>query len=477
MIEAPIAAKPDAAPGWLLNHFPVILWQRRLYLIAAFLLIFVLGVAAAFTLPTLYRSTATLLVQSQDLPVEVAQSPVTGSIEQRIARIRERVLSRGDLITLIEQNDLYPDERRSKPLSKVIEKMRRATSVSALSGDIGQPGGGQSNTIAVTMTFDYPEPAKAQAVLQSYVSRFLRMDSEDLEDQAGLTVRFLQDQAGKLQVQIRQIEGQLTALKARHGSALASSGLPPMIDTGSYSAEIANLENQNRQLLASLRKGPGKDPELAAAESALANARAIYNDSHPDVVQARERLEMIRQIERAQAQPDEAETVQAQISANNAAIASLVAARNSTVSRASSLQAGQARAPAVLEQAMQLENRASALREQYKDVSTNLLKAQNSARMASEQRAERLSLVDPPNLPDRPHSPNRPLIIIGAAAAGLMIGLMLALALELLLRPLRSPGQIEALGFPVLGVVPILGSSRNQAGPRALLRWWERRFA
>src|SRR5438874_283883 len=93
------------------------------------------------------RSTATLLVQSQDLPTTIVDSPTTSAVEQRIARIREQVLSRGDLIQLIEQNDLYSDERRSKPLSKVIEKMRHATTVGALSSDIGQQSGTQNNTI------------------------------------------------------------------------------------------------------------------------------------------------------------------------------------------------------------------------------------------------------------------------------------------------------------------------------------------
>ena len=127
---------------------------------------------------------ATLLVQSQDLPSSLVEAPTTGAIEQRIARICEQVLSRGDLIQLIEQNDLYSDERRSKPLSKVIEEMRHATSVSALSSDIGQQSGSQNNTIAIAMSYDYPDPSKAQAVLQSFVSKFLSMDSADVEDQA-----------------------------------------------------------------------------------------------------------------------------------------------------------------------------------------------------------------------------------------------------------------------------------------------------
>jgi len=453
MTSSDTADRPDSSPAWMINYVPIILWQRRYYVLTCFLVMLAVGVVAAFGLPRTYRSTATLLVQSQDLPTTLVDSPTNGAVEQRIARIREQVLSRGDLIQLIEQDDLYPRERRSQPLSKVIEKMRHSTSVGALSSDIGQQSGTQNNTIAIAMSFDYPDPGKAQGVLQSFVSKFLTMDSQDVEDQATLTVRFLQDQATKLQTQISDIEGQLTALKARNGSALASNGMPPMLDTGSFSAQIASLQNENRQLLAQSRRGNGNDA-LSSAEAALAAAQAQYSDSHPDVIAAKERVKQLRMM--GSATPDN--SLQEQIAANNAAIRQLMGQRDDTMARANAAVAGSSRAPAILEQAMQLENRATSLRNQYQQISENLLKAQNSARMATEQRAERLSLVEPANLPDRPFSPNRPLLIAAGAAAGLLLGLILALAIEFVNRPVRSPRQLEQLDIPVIGLVPLLKS-------------------
>src|SRR3954465_7114653 len=332
MTNSDAAERPDSSPAWMINYVPVILWQRRYYVLTCFLAFLVLGVVAAFGLPRTYRSTATLLVQAQDLPTTIVDSPTNGAVEQRIARIREQVLSRGDLIQLIEQDDLYPGERRTKPLSKIIEKMRHSTSVGALSSDIGQQSGTQNNTVAIAMSFDYADPAKAQAVLQSFVTKFLSMDSEDVENQASLTVRFLQDQASKLQSQISDLEGQLTSLKSRNGAALANSGAPPLIDTGSFSAQITSLQNENRQLIVQSRNPAKRDDALGAAEAALAAAQSRYSDTHPDVIAAKERVNALRSM--AQQGASGGDIVQEQIAANNAAIHQLMEQRDATLARA-----------------------------------------------------------------------------------------------------------------------------------------------
>ena len=459
--------------GWFFNHLPTIMWQRRHWIIWPFVAIAIAAAVSAFMMPTLYRSSASLLVQSQDLPSAVVQAPTAGDIEQRIARIRERVLSRGDLIRLIEQNDLYSDERQDTPLSTIVDKMRKSTTVGAQTNDLGGGSGGVSDTIAIDISFDYPNPGQAQTVLQSYVNDFLSQDNEDVAEQARLSVRFLEDQANRLRSEISTIENQLTSLKARNGAALATSGAPPMMDLGSYSGQIASLESQNRQLLAQANRVPTKDPQVAAAEATLAAAQSLYNDNHPDVAAARERLRAVQQMARTNPAPDDNALIRSQIAANNQAIASLQAQRSAAMSRAQSAAAGSARAPAILEQAMQLENQATGLREQYRAVANDLLKAQNGARLANEQRAERLSLIEPPNLPDKPYSPNRPLIIAGGAVFGLLLGLLLAFAVEFLRRPLRSPSQIEGLGLPILGVVPLLDSQSSR--PRSRFDFFRRK--
>ena len=455
----------------IINFLPRIFWERRFYILAPFLLSTAGGIGAAYFLPTVFQSTATLLVQSQDLPKALVDSPTAGAVDQRVARIRQEALSRDNLISIMQQNDLYAKERQSKPLSEIIEKMRKATVIGALTSDIGQQSGSQGNTIAISMSFDYPDPSKAQAVLQNLVSKFLTTDNQNIEDEATLSVRFLQDQATKLQTQILQVEHDLTALKTKNGAALASSGMPPLIDTGSFSAQIAALQSDNRQLLVQTRRPTEANPALAAAETALIAAQAQYSDTHPDVVQARERLNALRRTFRAE--PDPAAGPQQLIAANNQSIQTLIAQRDAMLARANSTIAGQTRAPAVMEQASQLENQATTLRSQYQQISDSLLKAQNSARMTTEQRAERLTLVEPASLPDHPLSPNRSLIIALAALAGLGLGLLIALVFEFVRKPIRSARQLEVLGYPVLGVIPLI--RKPQPSRRFLTFPWQRK--
>jgi uncharacterized protein involved in exopolysaccharide biosynthesis len=138
--------------------------------------------------------------------------------------------------------------------------------------------------------------------------------------------------------------------------------------------------------------------------------------------------------------------------------------------RYSAQAANQSRTPLILEQISRLESRADALRTRYRDMSERLFRARNSARMEDEQKGERLSVIDPPVVPDKPLSPNRPLLVAGGIGAGLGAGLVLALLVELLMHPIRGASQIEKmLGVPPLVVIPTM--SRGTHAPTRLSRW------
>jgi uncharacterized protein involved in exopolysaccharide biosynthesis len=465
----------DAAPSNFLRSLPTILWQRRWLLIVPFVLTTIAGAVAAFVLPPLYRSQAVIVIESQQLPTDLVNSPITDVIDQRIARVRQRVLSRPDLIQLIRANNLYAEERKSRPLSKVIEDMRDATSINVISADMqtggGWRGGAATDTIAFTIGFEYSDPVKAQIVAQQYVNNFLETDATAQAEQAVGSATFLAEQANSIQAKIRDVEAQMNQIKAQNGVALTLAEQAtgdPASDAARIASEISGLMAQNAQLAAAANSGP-TDTTVSALQQALTAAEAKYSSSHPDVVALKAQLAAAKQA--AASAPAAPNPARAQIAGNNAQINALRGARAMLLSQSASTRAAQAQAPAIAGRLDQLSKQAEGLRDQYRQIGSKLVSAQVSARMETEQKGERMTLADPPVQPDSPIRPNRPLIILGSIVAGLGIGMALILALELFLRPIRGTAALAAAaGAAPLVVIPPLDRKSG-----FLVRWAEKR--
>lgn len=448
----------------LLQALPVILWEKRWWLVLPAILGLIGGVVAAYTIPTMYESSATVLIESQQLPLDVVNSPVTDVISQRIARARERVLTRQDLIRLIRTNNLYVEQQKRQPLSGIVETMRAATTIEAVAADAGS---GSTRAIALKIGFSYSDPVKAQIVAQQYVNRFLEVDASSQTDQAVGASNFLNQQGSQLQAQIAAIEGQISKIKSANGPLLAlqsqSTG-NPLADSSRIDAEIIGLQGENARL--AQQSGAVDSGAVQAAQMALANARARYSDTHPDVIAAQNQLDAAR---RASAAP--AAGPNPMISANNAQIASLRSAKGMILSQSGEVRAAQARGPALAAEVDSLEKKADALRDQYRDIGSKAQSAQLSARMQTEQKGERLTLADPPVVPDAPYKPNRPLLMAGGLVAGGGLGLAIVLLLELMLSPIRGTEMLrEAAGSAPLVIIPDF--SRR---PGVIIRWLEKR--
>jgi uncharacterized protein involved in exopolysaccharide biosynthesis len=475
---AQMQAEQEQEDGGFLAYLPSIAWQRKWWILAPLVVGSVGGVAAAVLLPARYESTATLLVESPQLPAELTGTGnVASLIDKRVAKIRQQVLSRPDLIELIENNNLYADERQTETLSALINRMRKNTTISPVSADIGQQGPNQSNTIAFTLSFVYPEAQRAQLVAQDFVERLIRLDAAQSSQQTAGAVSYLQDQASNLSAQITAIEQQIQRLKLANGTALSSAGMMMMPSGGGgYEAQIASLQRENSQLAqaASLQaSAAARDPAVMAAEAQLAGAKAVYSDNHPDVRLAEQRLAEAKQFAaRNQKQSTTVSSIQAQIATNNATIAQLRGLSSSERSQAASVMAAQSKAPAVNEQVAQLEAKADGLRANYQVVSTNLMNAKGAAKLENQQKGERLSVIDPPVVPDEPSWPNRPLLVAGGVFGGLALGLGIALLLELLMRPVRGVGAVQRItGHMPLVTIPIITGDKKGDKPRGWLPW------
>ncbi|MEH3159096.1 MAG: Wzz/FepE/Etk N-terminal domain-containing protein [Sphingomonas taxi] len=464
----------DIQPPGILASLPTVLWQRKWLLIVPAVLIAVAAVAAAFLLPRSYQARAVMLVESKDLPDAPASQG--DPIDRRMARIRQQILSRPDLVELIQANDLYNASRHTEPLSVLVDRMRNATDISAVNADIQRaPSGSSSGSVAFSLTFDYPTPGPAQLVAQTFVDRLLKLDATQTQADAQGNVNFLADQEADLQRQVSQIEGRMKQVAGANGAAL-SSAATTMLTGGAgidYAGQIASLQRENAQLTAQASTAVDRDPNVVAAEGALTAAQATYSDSHPDVQLARKRLEIARAAANGISSRNVSTAVRQQIAANNAAIAQLNQQRAAEQSRVATMAAAQARGPAALQEVQQLQAKADMIRANLARVSTNLLNARSVSKLTDEQRGERLTLIEPPVTPDHPTSPNRPLLIAGGILGGIAVGLALVFLVELIQRPIRSAVQLtQLLGEPPLAVVPVLNARTGR-----LARLFQRRRA
>jgi succinoglycan biosynthesis transport protein ExoP len=453
----------------LLTVLPVVLWQRRWLIIIPAILSSIAGVAAAYLIPAMFESSATVLIESQQLPVDSGDvSALSDAIDQRIARARERVLSRQVLIQLIRSNGLYPREQKvGKPFSEIVDQMRDATLITGVGGEGGGRGGKQ--TIALRIAFDYSDPQKAQAVAQQFVNRFLEVDATAQTEQAQGAATFLNEQESTLRGEINDIEDKVNKIKVQNGSLLAlqsqSTG-NPAADAARMDADIARLQSENATLASQSTTAGGA--AVADAERQVRELQSRLSDSHPDVIAAKQRLAAVRATSGGNVNNA---TVIAQINSNRSQIGSMQTAKQLILSQSASAHAAQVQAPVIAAQIDQLEKQAEVKRDQLRMIGASTQRASLNAKMQTEQKGERLTLADPPVVPDTPFKPNRKVLIAGGLSGGLGLGLVMILALELLLRPIRGVEAVRAAtGASPLAIIPDF-----ERKPNWIIRYLERR--
>lgn len=474
-------AKGGDGFGALLSQLPLILWQRRRIILIPAVVGLVLAVAIAFLLPRKYESEAVLLVQAPSLPQVVIGTGADDAIAQRIESIRQQIINRPALIALIEKNGLYQSERSSEPLSKIVEDMREAITLVPQSFDTGSPGN-QDATIAVRLAYYYDEPTKAQAVTQQLMEKIVEVDSVTNSEQLTGAVQFLTDQQQDLQRKISEAEGALAGFNSRYGSVIASGSMAAIGGGGAaYDLQISSLRREISDLEASRRAlgtAETRDPAVVQAEAALAGARAVYAEGHPDVTLAKQRLEQARAFAKDNVARLPTQEIDTRINLARNQIAQIEAAKGSESAQTAAVMSQRAAAPGVQQQAAQLQQRVTTLYKQFEEISNRLLAARASARADEEQLGQRLLVVDPPVVPDSPVSPNRPLIIGIGAAASLVLGLLLALGVDVFLRPIRSPGTLADLtGTRPMAIIPEIAAPpmlRRSGNPRKTRRLWAR---
>src|SRR5437763_8282262 len=120
-----------------------------------------LSVLVATELPKKYTSQTLLLVAKPTVPADSVKPVVTEDLNQRLASMKEQILSRTGLEPVIGKLELYHAERGKLPMEDLIERLRRAIEISPLEATPGT----QDRSIpgfSVRVTFDNPRSARSE---------------------------------------------------------------------------------------------------------------------------------------------------------------------------------------------------------------------------------------------------------------------------------------------------------------------------
>jgi len=503
------------------------------------------GLVAIFLWPNRYQSTATILIEDPEIPPGLVPTTVTTMAARQVQYINQRVMTRTNLAQIIEKFDLFPEKRKYLPTLLMVPDVQKDISINVIDAPLQQGNARQavSQTIAFQVGFEHEDPSIAQKVANELVSLYLAENVRSRTEQTAQTSQFMQAEVERLDAAVRDIEGQIAAIKKENKGALpeerafnlqlmqrADTELseidrqikdaeqsriildaqlaqlepmaammlpdgrgvaPPADQLRALESQLAMLEGRysedhpdvvrTRRDVEALRKevGEGVDPKdtearITELKAQLATARERYSDEHPEVIRLQRQIGSLEASLAAQASRPTTQRsvrepnnpayiqVQAQRAALDAKIVSLRAQRAQVQAKLAGYEHSALQTSDVERQLSALQRRLVTTSENYKAARDRLFVAQMGETMETQSKGERFSLVEPPDLPLVPSSPNRPVLLVLLLVMVLAVGLgwpQLADALDGSINSARAVERVA--GAPPLAEIPLIQNASD----------------
>ncbi len=473
-----------------LNDYLSIMRRRAPYLIGIFFAVLLISVVVALAIPATYKSTGTIMIETQQISENIVPAAIKGQIEERISIIKQRILTRDSLLRIANKYDLFKD--RTGPASNVlIEEMRKRVTIELIGSDEMFTSEHGKATIAFTLSFEDRRPEIAYRVATDLSALFLNWNQKLRTEGASEATAFLAQEAEKLKLDVEQLDKQIATFKQQNSAALpeqvglrmnmlnrAESDLREVErDYRSTRDEIRSLEVE----LASAQSGPGNDSNksLPALKAEYAKLSAIYNESYPDMRLLKRRIEAMEKSGSsldAENPPESAPTItlyriQSRLASAKNRLTALADQRKMLQDRIAQNERSMMHSPQV-EQGLEvfIRDRDSA-QKKYEEIHSKRVTAKIAQNLESENSSESFTLLEPPLLPDRAFKPDRVKII----ALGFLLALASAAGALLLMassdKQIRGIEALEmVLGQRPLAVIPYLYIQEEWASRKLLIK-------
>ncbi len=457
--------------------------RRRWWLLILPVIVFGAGTMAVLDkMPNKYRADTLILVIPQRVPESYVRSTITARIEDRLQSISQQLLSRTRLERIIRDFNLYEADRQTSAMEDVVERMRADIRVQMDKGD------------SFRVSYIATSPTIAQKVTQQLASLFIEENLRDREMLADATNAFLDTQLEDARRRLVEQEEQLEQYRVQHAGQLPSqlqSNLQVSQNLQTQMQGLIDSMNRDRdrrlvleRMQLEIESAPtGAAPvsneaspaaQLENLQQQLTSLEARLKPSHPDVIQTKGQ---IRDLEaKIAANPSAAygppetgsvaneaarrrrlSALAAEIQTLDLQIADKEQRRKNFNDQIAGYDTRIAAVPARESELASLTRDYETLQKMYTDLLSKREQSKVAANLERRQIGEQFNVLDPARLPERPFSPNRPLVILGGLAAGLLFGAGLAGWLEYRDTSLRSEADIRAaLALPLLGEVPVI---------------------
>ncbi|MBK5354668.1 lipopolysaccharide biosynthesis protein [Pseudomonas sp. TH41] len=451
------------------NDYIAIIKHHALLLILSFVVILGVSVAVALTIPPIYESSGTILVESQQISPDLVAANNNTFADERIEVIRQRVMTREHLEGIIDKYNLFASQSRPLSVTEKIDEMRNAITVSLVSAAVKGRG---EVTIAFRLGFEHRQPEIANKVANELVTLFLDENIKQRTERASETTEFLTQEADKLRVELEALENRLADFKQAHSNALPEHQELRMNMLSRAETELKEVDRDYKAAREELRFNelevsaasagvavkPGATGAAAEQPQDLGSLKAeytrllsLYTEAHPDVRAVKRKiaaLESVKGVGGGAGAPVSLEVAKAQarVAASETRMQSLADQKQEILRKIDAYEAQILETPQVERGLVTLMRDHDNARKKYEEIRTKEMGAKISESLEEENKAERFVLLESPLMPEKPVRPNRKKVVaMGFVLAPVGAGALVML-LEMLSQRVRG---VEALGSVV----------------------------
>ncbi len=233
-----------------IREYLAILRRHKVQILAVAAVLCAVAAAVAIGLPPVYRSSATILVQEQEIPPDLVRSTITSFADERIQVISQQVMTRAVLLQLVDKYGLYKKYRERATNDEVVERMRKDIKLTTVDANMSDRSSGRrvNATIAFEIAYDSPSPEQAQQVVNELVTLYLNENVKARQQSVAETAAFLTQEADRLAKQIQDIEANLAGFKRRYAGRTPDSSAVNMQLAERTESELLRIEREMSML-------------------------------------------------------------------------------------------------------------------------------------------------------------------------------------------------------------------------------------